>query len=78
VDDTFCVLFNAHWEPLEMRTPPAEWGKEWTVALDTARLEEGGPRIVAAGEVVLVEARSLVVLRAPSGDAVSGTSSRGK
>jgi isoamylase len=64
VDDSFYVLFNAHHEPLRFVLPQENWGKEWTLVLDTAATqpeEEQGSH--KAGEEVDVEARSLKVLR---------------
>jgi isoamylase len=64
VDDSFYVLFNAHHEPLRFVLPKENWGKEWTLVLDTAATqpeEEQGSH--KAGEEVDVEARSLKVLR---------------
>ena len=63
VDDSFYVLFNAHHEPLRFVLPKENWGKGWTVVVDTAgtQAEEQGPH--NAGEEVGVEARSLKVLR---------------
>ena len=64
VDDSFYVLFNAHHEALRFVLPNENWGKEWTVDLDTAATGaegEEGPH--KAGEEVGVEARSLKVLR---------------
>jgi isoamylase len=63
VDDSFYVLFNAHHEPLRFVLPKENWGKGWTVVVDTAgaQAEEQGTH--SAGEEVGVEARSLKVLR---------------
>ncbi|MBI4498943.1 MAG: glycogen debranching protein GlgX [Chloroflexi bacterium] len=66
IDDSFYLLFNAHYEPLTFTLPPDEWGSWWTVVLDTAEarlLPEEGSRICGAGSDVLVAARSLVVMR---------------
>src|ERR687897_1742361 len=35
VDDSFYVLFNAHHEPLRFVLPKRDWGKGWTVVVDT-------------------------------------------
>ena len=63
VDDSFYVLFNAHHEPLRFVLPTEDWGKGWTVVVDTGgtQAEEQGQH--SAGEEVGVEARSLKVLR---------------
>jgi glycogen operon protein len=79
VDDSFLVLFNAHFEDLEFTIPTKDWGEHWVVVLDTADLplprEEatvpsaawelhwGEGEPVKAGDQLPVGARSLVVLR---------------
>ena len=64
VDDSYYVLFNAHHESLRFVLPKENWGKDWTLVLDTAatRAEEE-QESHKAGEEVAVEARSLKVLR---------------
>ena len=64
VDDTFYVIFNAHYEPLEFDLPDLDWGKTWQQILDTARtsVEKNGPRY-SAGAALHVGARSTVILR---------------
>jgi isoamylase len=64
VDESYYVLFNAHHEALRFVLPKENWGKEWTVVLDTSATqmeEEQGSH--KASEEVAVEARSLKVLR---------------
>jgi isoamylase len=45
-DDSFLVLFNAHYEPLPFTIPKRDWGDHWVVVLDTDDLrllaEPGG------------------------------------
>jgi glycogen operon protein len=64
LDDSFYLLFNAHYEPLRFRLPQRDWGKEWVVVLDTneSLLKEQEQRH-QAGEELPVESRSLKVLR---------------
>jgi isoamylase len=64
VDDSFYLLFNAHYEPLKFALPQRKWGEEWTVILDSTQLlplEE--ERLHKAGDKPSVESRSLQVLR---------------
>ncbi|HUC98014.1 MAG TPA: glycogen debranching protein GlgX [Candidatus Polarisedimenticolaceae bacterium] len=63
VDDSFYVLFNAHHEALRFVLPKENWGKDWTVVLDTAGAQAEEQRPCKAGEEVGVEARSVKVLR---------------
>jgi isoamylase len=61
-DDSFLLLFNAHHEPLPFRMPAAEFGDRWRVLVDTnSELGERAAQ-VAAGELLDVEARSMIVL----------------
>jgi glycogen operon protein len=64
VDDSFYVLFNAHYEPIPFILPDGPWGKEWIVELDTNRsLLEEEKQTYKSGAEVPVESRSLMVLR---------------
>jgi isoamylase len=65
VDDSFYVLFNAHYQPLVFRLPARpEWGERWKKVLDTA--DADGDEIYTAGGEVPVGGRAVVVLeRAP-------------
>jgi glycogen operon protein len=67
VDDSFYLIFNAHHEPVCFRLPPAAWGREWRVVLDTAAAfyDEAEAPVVPAGGVLTAVPRSLVVLRCP-------------
>ena len=62
-DDDFLLLFNAHHEPLPFVLPAAEWGETWSKEIDTDHGFVEGEVVVAAGETVTVEGRSMVVLR---------------
>jgi glycogen operon protein len=64
VDESFYVLFNAHYEPLPFVLPKPEWGKQWTVVLDTTKpLPEEEQHVYKAGDEIPVESRSVKVLR---------------
>jgi isoamylase len=64
VDDSFLVLFNAHYESIPFTLPGAEWGKRWIRVLDTAGGGfVGDKRESAAKEEISVQSRSLVLLR---------------
>ncbi|EGX56827.1 glycogen debranching enzyme [Streptomyces zinciresistens K42] len=67
VDDSFLLLFNAYWEPVEFRLPEPAYGERWTTLIDTSELQ--GPPDESehkADTVLLVERRSLVLLSRPS------------
>jgi isoamylase len=64
IDDSFYVIFNAYHDRLDYTLPPKKYGKQWTKIIDTSKstmtTEEG---YFAAGEVIVVEGRSVVVLK---------------
>ena len=72
LDDSFLLWFNSYWEGVEATLPPAEFGAAWETVVDTASGEvhpptwNGEPEDippVAAGSVLTVPPRSLLVLR---------------
>ncbi|MCP2265752.1 glycogen debranching protein GlgX [Promicromonospora thailandica] len=65
VDDSFLLLLNAHSEALDFTLPPARYGAEWTVVLDTDGNAEPGT-VLTAGAGLTVTDRSVVVLTRPS------------
>ena len=61
VDESFLLLFNAHFEPVTFTLPARRFGARWELVLATGA---GGPDDpVAARAEVAVEAQSLTVLR---------------
>ncbi|MEU3829226.1 glycogen debranching protein GlgX [Streptomyces sp. NPDC029080] len=67
VDDSFLLLVNGYWEPVDFRLPDGSFGERWTGLIDTAD-PDGVPdeRERKAGTRLRVEARSLVLLSRPS------------
>jgi isoamylase len=63
VDDSFLVLFNAHFEDAEFTLPPARFGAEWCCELRTDDPACDPDQRFAAGGPFHVVARSLVLLR---------------
>ncbi|MGW3033637.1 glycogen debranching protein GlgX [Streptomyces sp. NPDC001178] len=66
VDDSFLLLLNSYWEPVEFRLPDVTYGERWTTLIDTA--EPHGPPDESeykANTGLLVERRSLVLLSRP-------------
>jgi isoamylase len=63
VDDSFLLLFNAHFEPVDFIAPPEEFGESWQVEIDTAFPIGDDERTVKPAAALSVEGRSLVVLR---------------
>ena len=64
VDDSFFLLFNGHFEPIEFTLPDLGAGERWQVAVDTAApmLGDAESRSVKTGEPVEVDARAVLVL----------------
>jgi isoamylase len=64
VDDSFYILFNAHYEAMTFKLP-SHWGDRWTKVVDTNRpvpdLREHHQ--IRAGEDLRLEAHSMIVLR---------------
>jgi glycogen operon protein len=59
-DDSFLVLFNAHFEDISFRLPARRFGTRWAVELATGWCR--GDRLAPGGDVV-VQSRSAAVLR---------------
>jgi isoamylase len=65
VDDSFYILFNAHFQEIKFRLPTSAWGDRWLKVIDT---DEPVPDLRErkeshAGEELLVQAYSMMVLR---------------
>jgi isoamylase len=64
-DDSFILIFNAHYEQLDFTLPAAEYGTRWQVVLATLEAAAGdGDKPVEACAIVPVGGRSLLVLMA--------------
>ncbi|GGO92236.1 glycogen debranching protein GlgX [Wenjunlia tyrosinilytica] len=67
-DDSFLMMFNAHYEPLEF-VVPVDHGREWRFVVDTARPKGAAgddTAKVRAGDRLPVTDRSVVVLQRPA------------
>ena len=60
-DDNIYIIFNAHHEGQSCKLPPAEYGRQWAKAIDTAD-DNAHEQTYGPGEAVEVEGRSVVVL----------------
>ncbi|MFJ5265066.1 glycogen debranching protein GlgX [Streptomyces sp. NPDC088387] len=67
VDDSFLLLLNSFWEPVDFRLPDASFGERWTTLIDTSD-PQGTPDETEhkAATGVTVGPRSLVLLSRPS------------
>jgi isoamylase len=72
VDDNFYVVFNAHHESLEYKLPQEKYGKTWIKVLDTHECmiddTEQAEQRFAAGESIMIEARSVMIFKFPLAD----------
>ncbi|MDX2702242.1 glycogen debranching protein GlgX [Streptomyces sp. PA03-6a] len=67
-DDSFLLMFNAWYEPLDF-VVPVNHGKEWQVVVDTQRPEgvpPGSGRKVTQGDRLRLADRSMMVLQRPA------------
>ncbi len=63
-DDSFVLLFNAHFEDREFRLPRENMGRSWELELSTAEPDaEPGSASYAARELVPVTAHSITILK---------------
>ena len=59
-DESFLLLFNAHYEDMSFRLPARRFGARWVVELSTGRVDSDR---LTPGSEIGVEARSVVLLR---------------
>jgi isoamylase len=62
-DDSFLLLFHAHYEDLDFALPDASYGQAWEAVLDTADPDVGDRTPHEAGEKLRRSGRSVLVLR---------------
>jgi glycogen operon protein len=62
-DDSLLLCFNANDEEQDFVAPQGDYAKEWTADLDTADPKGETDFVVAAGEKISLQPRSLLVLR---------------
>jgi len=63
VDDSFYLIFNAHFEAVKFTLPPEKWGHDWRRVLDTSQAEPvESELLVPAGGQIAVASRSLAVM----------------
>jgi isoamylase len=66
VDDSFYIIFNAHYEPLTYKLPSAKYGKKWIKVLDTSVHDVADKQTYSAGEDITAQGRSVIVLHYPT------------
>ena len=63
VDDSFVLCFSAHHEDIQFMLPPASYGRNWQVVLDTMNPDVGDEQVLRYRQRVDVGPRALVVLQ---------------
>lgn len=64
-DDSFYIIFNAHFESLEFTLPSQKYGKQWKKVLDTANAKIEETQVYKTGDVITAAGRSIILLRHP-------------
>ena len=62
-DDSFYLIFNAHFEDLDFILPPNRWGMRWLKVFDTAEGWSEDGAALEAGATLSVVQRSFVLLQ---------------
>ncbi len=63
IDDSFYIIFNAYHDKLQYVLPAKKYGKKWLVEFTTANNVELLKEVYLAHDKVVVESRSIIVLR---------------
>lgn len=64
LDDSFLLLFNAHYEEIDFTLPSEEYGRAWQPVLDTKNPTQTESKPVDPATIAVVPGRSLLVLSA--------------
>ncbi|AHI23142.1 glycogen debranching protein GlgX [Corynebacterium vitaeruminis] len=65
VDDSFLLMFNAHFDDIEFTLPSAQFGPQWKLIVDTT-VSTGYPneaKVIDADGTLIVPSRSMMLLR---------------
>ncbi|HXS36837.1 MAG TPA: glycogen debranching protein GlgX [Flavipsychrobacter sp.] len=66
VDDSFYLIFNAHYGSVKYKLPDKKYGNSWTKVIDTsAAIMDEQKETFSPGDEITVKSRSLVVLITP-------------
>jgi len=65
VDDSFYVIFNAHYGSIDYRLPEKKYGDTWIKVIDTSSNEVTEGDSFNPGETIRVRSRSVVLLKSP-------------
>jgi isoamylase len=64
IDDSFYLMFNSHFEPVNFKIPDERWGHTWLRIIDTFRgsFDLEARESINAGEEIEVKERSVILL----------------
>jgi isoamylase len=65
VDDSFYIIFNAHFEPLDFKLPPDKYGKKWKKVWSTGDPTAENGKEFTADETIKVDERTILLLQTP-------------
>ena len=65
IDDTFYIIFNAHYGTIQYKLPAKKYGKQWTKILDTSTPDMTEGPVYQPEEIIDVKSRSVVLLKYP-------------
>lgn len=65
VDDSFYVIFNAHYGSIDYRLPEKKYGSTWIKVIDTSSNDVAEGDSFNPGETIRVKSRSVVLLKSP-------------
>ncbi|MGV8878677.1 MAG: glycogen debranching protein GlgX [Sphingobacteriaceae bacterium] len=65
LDDSFYIIFNAHYEGLDYLLPPEKYGKNWIKILDSTVDKIPDGEVFKAGDMVRVESYAILVFENP-------------
>jgi glycogen operon protein len=67
IDDSFYIIFNAHYESLNYKIPVEKYGNNWLKVIDTSQnfICENGKAPNEVTDLVCVQGRSVLVLKQP-------------
>jgi glycogen operon protein len=66
IDDSFYIIFNAHYEPVTYKLPKKKYGCQWTRILDTSQGNMGQHETFEAGSEIQAPGRSVLILFHPT------------
>ncbi len=64
-DDSFYIIFNAHYDKVDYRMPDKQYGAEWKKIFDTGNGLDHAAHRYMPGDIVPIAGRSVVILQHP-------------